>query len=124
MIAAVIGVYYVAIIGRAISYTGLAVTQGWGSDPNAFFFGEYLQLGDNTPSQLGSIQWHIAIPMLVAWVVTFAALFTGVKGGIERAGKIMMPVLFIMVLALIGRMVFLPGALDGLNYLFGQTLVS
>lgn len=118
MIAAVIGVYYVAIIGWAISYTGLAVTQGWGSDPNAFFFGEYLQLGDNTPSQLGSIQWHIAIPMLVAWVVTFAALFTGVKGGIERAGKIMMPVLFIMVLALIGRMVFLPGALDGLNYLF------
>ena len=30
----------------------------------------------------------------------------------------MMPVLFIMVIALIGRMIFLPGALDGLNYLF------
>lgn len=119
MIAAVIGVYYVAIIGWAISYTGLAVNQGWGSDPNAYFFGEYLQLGsDNSPSKLGAIQWHIAIPMLVAWAITFAAIYSGVKGGIERAGKIMMPVLFIMVLALIGRIVFLPGAADGLNYLF------
>ncbi|MBD1575461.1 sodium-dependent transporter [Vibrio sp. S11_S32] len=119
MIAAVIGVYYVAIIGWAISYVGLAVDQSWGADPNAYFFSEYLQLGDgNSPSQLGSVQWHIAIPMIVAWGITFAALFSGVKGGIERAGKIMMPVLFIMVLALIGRMVFLPGALDGLNYLF------
>lgn len=32
MIAAVIGVYYIAIIGWAISYVGLAFTQGWGSD--------------------------------------------------------------------------------------------
>lgn len=119
MIAAVIGVYYVAIIGWSISYVGLAVNQGWGTDPNAYFFGEYLQLGsDNSPSKLGSIQWHIAIPMIVAWGITFAAIFSGIKGGIERAGKIMMPVLFIMVIALIGRMIFLPGALDGLNYLF------
>lgn len=119
MIAAVIGVYYIAIIGWAISYVGLAVNQGWGTDPNAYFFGEYLQLGsDNSPSKLGSIQWHIAIPMIVAWGITFSAIFSGIKGGIERAGKIMMPVLFIMVIALIGRMIFLPGALDGLNYLF------
>ncbi|MGO2508225.1 MAG: sodium-dependent transporter [Vibrio hibernica] len=119
MIAAVIGVYYIAIIGWSISYVGLAVNQGWGTDPNAYFFGEYLQLGsDNSPSKLGSIQWHIAIPMIVAWGITFSAIFSGIKGGIERAGKIMMPVLFIMVIALIGRMIFLPGALDGLNYLF------
>ncbi len=30
----------------------------------------------------------------------------------------MMPLLFIMVLALIGRVLFLPGAVEGLNYLF------
>lgn len=44
--------------------------------------------------------------MIAGWLVTYAALFGGVKGGIERAGKVMMPILFIMVLALIGRMVF------------------
>ncbi|MEI6897660.1 MAG: sodium-dependent transporter [Psychromonas sp.] len=119
MIAAIIGVYYVAIIGWAISYFNMSFTQSWGADTNAFFFGEFLQLGkDNAPSQLGNIQWHIAIPMAGAWLVTFLAIFSGIKGGIERINKIMMPLLFIMVLALIVRMITLPGALDGLNYLF------
>ena len=118
-IAAIIAVYYVAVIGWAISYFSMSFTQSWGADTNAYFFGEYLQLGgDNSPSKLGSIQWHIAIPMAIAWGITFAAIFSGVKGGIERLSKIMMPILFIMVLALITRMVFLEGALNGLDYLF------
>jgi len=117
-IAAIIAVYYVAVIGWAISYLSYSFNQSWGSDTNAFFFGEYLKLGDNSPSKLGSLQLHIAIPMAIAWAITFAAIFTGVKGGIERASKIMMPLLFLMVIGLITRIVFLPGALDGLNYLF------
>ena len=118
-IVAIIGIYYVAVIGWAISYFSMSFTQAWGADTNAFFFSDYLKLGgDNSPSKLGSIQWHIALPIIIAWGVTFAAIFTGIKGGIERATKILMPLLFIMVLVLIGRMIFLPGALDGLNYLF------
>ncbi|UKA24224.1 sodium-dependent transporter [Photobacterium damselae subsp. damselae] len=117
-IAAVIAVYYVAVIGWAISYLGFSFKQSWGSDTNAFFFSEYLKLGEHSPSQLGGFQLHIAIPMMIAWTITFAAIYSGVKGGIERASKIMMPLLFIMVLGLITRVVFLPGALDGLNYLF------
>ncbi|WP_340641966.1 sodium-dependent transporter [Photobacterium damselae] len=117
-IAAIIAVYYVAVIGWAISYLGFSFKQSWGSDTNAFFFSEYLKLGEHSPSQLGGFQLHIAIPMMIAWAITFAAIYSGVKGGIERASKIMMPLLFIMVLGLITRVVFLPGALDGLNYLF------
>ncbi len=117
-IAAVIAVYYVAVIGWAISYLGFSFKQSWGKDTNAFFFSEYLKLGEHSPSQLGGFQLHIAIPMMIAWAITFAAIYSGVKGGIERASKIMMPLLFIMVLGLITRVVFLPGALDGLNYLF------
>ena len=118
-IVTIIGIYYVAVIGWAISYFSMSFTQSWGADTNAFFFSDYLKLGgDNSPSKLGAIQWHIAVPIIIAWAVTFAAIFTGIKGGIERATKIMMPLLFLMVIALIARMVFLPGALDGLNYLF------
>ncbi|WP_434360394.1 sodium-dependent transporter [Parasalinivibrio latis] len=118
LIAAVIAVYYVAVIGWAISYLSFSFTQSWGADTKAFFFSEYLQLGDNSPTNLGSWQSQIAIPMAIAWAITFAAVFSGIKGGIERASKIMMPLLFIMVLALIGRVLFLPGAVEGLNYLF------
>ncbi|MDP2544584.1 sodium-dependent transporter [Photobacterium damselae subsp. piscicida] len=111
-------VFIVAVIGWAISYLGFSFKQSWGSDTNAFFFNEYLKLGEHSPSQLGGFQLHIAIPMMIAWAITFAAIYSGVKGGIERASKIMMPLLFIIVLGLITRVVFLPGALDGLNYLF------
>ncbi|WKY58970.1 sodium-dependent transporter [Vibrio sp. SNU_ST1] len=117
-VAAVIAVYYVAVIGWAISYFGMSFNQSWGTDTNAFFFSEYLALGDNSPTNLGSIQWGIAGAMLLAWAITYAAIVGGVKAGIERASKVMMPVLFIMVILLIGRMVFLPGALNGINYMF------
>ncbi|GAA4886622.1 sodium-dependent transporter [Ferrimonas pelagia] len=117
-IAFVIAVYYVAVIGWSISFLGFSFTQSWGADPNHFFFTEYLKLGDNSPSNLGSIQSHILMPIILAWLITFAAVFTGVRGGIERASKIMMPLLFVMVLGLAIRVAFLPGALEGFNYLF------
>ncbi|SHO56020.1 sodium-dependent transporter [Vibrio quintilis] len=117
-VAAVIGVYYVAVIGWAISYFGLSFTQGWGSDPNSYFFSEYLGLGDNSPTNLGGIRWGIALTVTIAWLITYVAIVSGVKSGIERASKIMMPILFFMVLMLIARMVVLPGALDGINYMF------
>ncbi|MDF5404723.1 sodium-dependent transporter, partial [Vibrio parahaemolyticus] len=117
-VAAVIAVYYVAVIGWSISYFGLSFTQGWGTDTNAFFFSEYLKLGDNSPTDLGSIQWKISLSMVIAWAITYTAIAKGVKSGIERASKIMMPILFLMVIFLIGRMIFLPGALDGVNYMF------
>ncbi|MZI92188.1 sodium-dependent transporter [Vibrio sp. CAIM 722] len=117
-VAAVIAIYYVAVIGWAISYFGMSFTQSWGADTNAYFFKSYLHLGDNSPTNLGSIQWGIAAAMLIAWAITYSAIAGGVKAGIERASKIMMPVLFIMVLALIARMITLPGALEGVNYMF------
>lgn len=117
-IAAVIAVYYVAIIGWAMSYLVFSFTQSWGVDTNDFFFKNYLQLGDNSPTKLGDFQFHIALPMTVAWAITSLAVYSGVKAGIERASKIMMPLLFIMVLLLIGRIIMLPGALEGLDYLF------
>ncbi|MGY0613832.1 sodium-dependent transporter [Vibrio sp. FJH11] len=117
-VAAVIAVYYVAVIGWSISYFGMSFSQSWGADTNAYFFSEYLKLGDNSPTNLGSIQWKIALSMAIAWAVTYVAIASGVKSGIERASKIMMPILFLMVLFLIGRMIFLPGALAGVNYMF------
>ncbi|MDP5253684.1 MULTISPECIES: sodium-dependent transporter [unclassified Vibrio] len=117
-IAAIIGIYYVAVIGWAISYFGLSFNQGWGSDTNAFFFSSYLGLGDNSPTNLGSIQWKIALSMAIAWAVTYLAIVGGVKSGIERMSKVLMPILLVLVLLLIARMSVLPGALSGIEYMF------
>ncbi|MCO4860018.1 sodium-dependent transporter, partial [Herbaspirillum sp. WGmk3] len=42
----VIAIYYAAVLAWALRYTVFSVDQAWGSDPEAFFFGEFLQAGD------------------------------------------------------------------------------
>ncbi len=118
MISAIIAFYYVVVIAWAISYTYLAFSQGWGEDSNGFFFGEFLGLADDSaPSNLGGLQWHLLLPLCLAWAATYFATYRGVKGGIEKVNKVLMPLLFVMVLLLIGRIAFLPGALNGINWL-------
>ncbi|MFP2769504.1 sodium-dependent transporter [Oceanisphaera sp. KMM 10153] len=118
MISAIIAFYYVVVIAWAISYAYFAFTQAWGEDSNGFFFGEFLGLGDDSaPSSLGSLQWHLLLPLCLAWAATYFATYRGVKGGIEKVNKVLMPLLFVMVLLLIGRIAFLPGALNGINWL-------
>jgi NSS family neurotransmitter:Na+ symporter len=48
---------------------------------------------------------------------THSIIASGVKGGIERASKIMMPILFFMLIVLCVRSVTLPNASEGLKFL-------
>ena len=59
----------------------------------------------------------------IIWTVTFIVLthviiMSGVKSGIERASKLMMPLLFLILIILCIRSVTLPNASEGLNFLF------
>ncbi len=58
----------------------------------------------------------------ILWHLVFMAITTGVCyfgiGGIEKASKIMMPLLFVLLLVIIGRSVTLPGAGKGLEFMF------
>lgn len=112
-----IAVYYVVVIAWAISFTGFSITQAWGDAPKDFFFGKYLQLTGG-PFELGGINTQILLPLAIAWIVAFFAIYTGVKAGIERMTKILIPVLFFMVVFIVIRGVTLPGAAAGLNFLF------
>ncbi len=55
---------------------------------------------------------------LVFIVLTGLVVMGGVKGGIEKFAKIAMPALFVMLLVVIIRSVTLPGASEGLKYIF------
>ena len=59
----------------------------------------------------------------IIWTVTFIVLthviiMSGVKSGIERASKLMMPLLFLILIILCIRSVTLPNASEGLTFLF------
>jgi NSS family neurotransmitter:Na+ symporter len=117
LVSFVISVYYVVVIGWAVNYTKFAFTQGWGTDTKAFFFGDFLKLS-SSPLELGGIVWPVFIGTALVWLITWAVLFSGVKKGIEAANKVFMPVLFVLILVIMGRALTLDGAFDGLNYLF------
>ncbi|MBF8984149.1 sodium-dependent transporter [Lutibacter sp. B2] len=52
----------------------------------------------------------------VFMIITLVIVFGGIGDGIEKASKIMMPALFIMIIALAIRSVTLPGASAGLEF--------
>ncbi len=116
MVSFMILVYYFAIVVWTLSYMGFSFTQAWGSDPTGFFL-KYLGLSENA-STLGGIQTNLLIPFFVIWGMTAYTLLRGVSKGIELACKICMPILFVLVILLVIRGLTLPGALDGLEYMF------
>lgn len=117
LISFIIAVYYVAVIGWAISYLFMAPAQTWGAETKDFFFSSFLHLS-SSPMDINSMQWPILAAVAAAWAVNWFVLFCGVKKGIEKANKILMPVLFFLVLLICGRALTLPGAMDGVNWLF------
>ena len=122
MISFVIAVYYVAVIVWALSYFFFSFNLKWGSDTGGFLFGEYLRVPDNVVSDsgwvIGGIQWHIFLPLVVVWTAAFYVLFNGVQKGIERANKILMPILVVVMILFVIRAVTLDNAAAGLNHLF------
>lgn len=116
MVAFVILTYYAAIVVWTVCYLGFAVTQAWGSDPSGFFV-DFLGVTDSA-LHLGGIQMRLLIPFIAIWAVVGIVLYRGVSRGIELACKICLPVLIVMILVLVIRGVTLPGAVDGLEYMF------
>lgn len=116
-ISFIIAIYYVVVIAWALNYTFLAFNLGWGQDTKGFFFSKFLHLS-SSPMQWGNIVWPIFVSTLVLWLITWFILYSGVKKGIEFANKIFMPLLFILLIIMLGRAITLKGASEGLQWLF------
>lgn len=116
MVAFVIGIYYFAIIVWVLSYVGFSFTEAWGADPSAFFV-EYLGVTDSALN-LGGIQMNLVLPFLVIWAVIAFIMYKGISKGIEMVCKVCLPILMVLTLILVIRGITLPGATDGLEYMF------
>ncbi len=80
---------------------------------------------DKTPSDINDIfvnfkqhpylplVWHGVFMLLTSWIV-----ISGVKNGIEKYSKILMPLLLIIVIFLDIKAISLPGGKEGLKFLF------
>ncbi|XP_073455239.1 sodium- and chloride-dependent neutral and basic amino acid transporter B(0+)-like isoform X2 [Aquarana catesbeiana] len=69
--------------------------------------------------ETGQVVWHLALCLLLAWIITAAALFKGIKS----SGKVVyFTALFpyVVLIILLIRGVTLEGARDGIEYFIGQ----
>lgn len=64
-------------------------------------------------SHLGNTSWQ-----LIGLLLVFGIMIAGVANGIEKANKIMMPLFFVLFIALAIYVLFQPGALNGYKYIF------
>lgn len=102
---------YTVVVGWIFKYSYMALSGGiyeMGQDMDVIggVFG-------GTASAFGNNSW-----IVVAIIVTAVIMALGIAGGIEKANRIMMPLLFVLFVGL-GIYIFtLPGATTGLKYIF------
>jgi neurotransmitter:Na+ symporter, NSS family len=108
--------YYAVVVAWAGAYTWFSVDEAWGADPERFLFVDYLDVAD--AGTLGGLRPGVLVPLVLIWIVTLGVLVGGVKRGIERANRVLMPVLLLTFTALVARALTLPGAGSGLDRLF------
>ena len=102
--------FYSVVAGWTLHYIVQSAMNAFaGKTPNevSSLFGEFIS---NTS---GPLFWHVVFMALCAFVI-----MSGVKDGIEKYSKILMPLLFVIIIILDIRAITLPGAGEGLAFLF------
>jgi len=99
-------VFYLIVTGWVLRYLASAIT------------GSFLRAGpvdayfNQLAGQPESVPWQLLAVLLTGGILVF-----GISRGIERAAKIMMPLLGVLLVALLIRSLTLPGAMEGIRYI-------
>ena len=116
MTAFLISIYYMAIVVWVLCYIGKAVGCRWGDDPAGSFYG-MLQITDSI-TQVCGLNTTLLIPFVICWIAVGFIMYRGINKGIDLACKICLPILLICVVIIFIRGITLPGASEGIAYMF------
>lgn len=112
-----IACYYNVVLAWCANYLVYSFDLSWGSDPKDFFLNSFLRVSQS-PFEFGKFRLEIVVSLVLMWGLTWWILRRGVSKGIEMATKIFMPILFVLMVVLVGWSLTLPGAEIGIrNYL-------
>ena len=97
--------FYSVIGGWVLNYIGKYITGGIAGNEAGAYFNSFIS-GTTIP-----IVWHFVFIVLCAVIV-----LKGISGGIEKASKVMMPALLILLVIVVIRSVTLDGAMEGIKF--------
>lgn len=127
----------IAVLGSVSILSFYSVVGGWTID--YLFRSVTFSLTSSSQSELETLFSGIVsspfeplVYLLIFLAITGIIVIAGVKKGIEKFAKVMMPFLFLMVVVIAVRSLTLPGASEGVEFLFkpdfskvtGQTLLN
>lgn len=101
--------YYAVVAGWCLQYVWASLIGQMHGDPTYFqtYFAEF------SADPVKPIFWTVII-----LGGTYLIIKSGVRDGIERASKLMMPTLFLLLLVIVGASCLLPDAGKGIEFLF------
>lgn len=100
--------YYAVISGWCLNYVYASVMGELNGDP-AFVKNYFVEFSQNP---IRPVFWTI-----VVFAITHFIIIHGVRNGIEKASKLMMPTLFVLLLVIVVAAWMLPGASKGIDFL-------
>lgn len=106
--------YYCVVLAWCLNYLKFAFGLEWGSETALFFEKTYLGLTKG-PYIFGGLNPSIIISLAVIWIINGFIVYRGIRRGIEIANKILVPVLFVLMIALVVWSVNLHGAGVGIK---------
>lgn len=101
--------YYAVVSGWCLQYIFASAGGELNGDPQ--YISKYFQ--DFSSSPFRPMLWTVAILLMTHYVIIH-----GVRSGIERASKLMMPTLFLLLIVVVIGSCMLPGAGKGVEFLF------
>ncbi|UKK76149.1 sodium-dependent transporter [Segatella bryantii] len=101
--------YYAVVAGWCLQYVFATITGQLHGDPQ--YFADYFSNFSMDP--LMPLFWT-----LVVIIVTHVVIINGVRGGIEKISKMLMPTLFILLVMMVVAACLLPNASKGIAFLF------
>ncbi|KAB3526752.1 sodium-dependent transporter [Alkaliphilus serpentinus] len=107
--------YYSVVMGWCVKYFTLALTGTFNAETNTEATTAIWNTFTTTP-------WQTILFHLISMAIAGFIIYKGVTAGIEKACKIMIPALFTLLVVAVIRALTLPGALQGLEYLFSPKL--
>ncbi len=101
--------YYAVVSGWCLQYIYASLMGELKGDPT--YIASYFEQFSQDP--LRPLFWTAVILLISHFIIIH-----GIRGGIERASKMMMPTLFVLLIIIVVASCLLPGAGKGINFLF------